>query len=61
MPSSSKLKHLSKRSLLFGDKNFYKLHLEIKNVAGNLKKIENCSEKSFTHSFYTTEGYVSQS
>jgi len=38
MLSSSKLKHLSKRSLLFGDKIFNNLPFEIKNVAGNKKK-----------------------
>jgi len=32
-----------------GIKIFNNLHLEIKNVAGNQKKIENCSEKMFTH------------
>jgi len=43
-------------------KIFNNLPLEIKNIAGNQKKILNCSEKCLhTYSFYTIEDYLSQS
>jgi hypothetical protein len=44
-----------------GIKIFNNLPLEIKKVAGDQKKVQNCSEKFlYTHSFYTLEEYLSQ-
>jgi hypothetical protein len=45
-----------------GIKIFNNLPLQIKNVAGNQKKFKIALKKFlYTHSFYTMEGYLSQS
>ena len=45
-----------------GIKTFNNLRLEIKNVPGEQKKVQNFSEKYlYTYLFYTMEEYLSQS
>jgi hypothetical protein len=51
----------TKGSLLFGDKNYNKLTLEIKNVAGNQKKFKTTLKQFlYNYSFYTIEKYFNQ-